>query len=58
MDRFMRRPEVRQISGLSDSTIDRLEKLGDFPRRCRIGPRSVGWPESQVIAWLENRSRR
>ncbi|MGH7909872.1 MAG: helix-turn-helix transcriptional regulator [Thermodesulfobacteriota bacterium] len=55
--RLIRRPEVRRISGVSDTTQDRLEHRGQFPQRVRIGPNSVGWFEDEVLAWLESRTR-
>lgn len=55
MDRIIRKPEVRERSGLSDATIWRLEQHGEFPRRRQLGPGSVGWLESEVENWLESR---
>ncbi len=51
------RPPVREITGLSDSSIDRQEAKGEFPRRVRIGANSIAWFEDEVIAWLESRER-
>ena len=55
-DKFLRKPDVRKITNLSDATIYRLEKEGKFPARRIIGKRAVGWLESEVIEWLESRS--
>jgi len=52
MDKYLRRREVCSCTGLSYSTIRRLELQGDFPRRRRLGPRSVGWLRSEVETWL------
>lgn len=52
---IIRRPEVRRRTALSDSTLDRLERQGDFPRRRRLGPYSVGWLEDEVARWIEER---
>lgn len=53
--RFMRLPEVLRVTGLSRSTINRLEKAGLFPHRRAIGPRAVGWPDIEVSDWVESR---
>jgi len=41
--------------GLSDPTVWRKEKRGEFPKRLRLGAGAVGWLESEVNAWLEER---
>ncbi len=53
--RIVRLPELRAITGLSETTIWRREREGNFPRRCRIGPNAVGWKSDQVEAWIESR---
>jgi predicted DNA-binding transcriptional regulator AlpA len=32
----------------------RLEAAGRFPARRQLGPRAVGWAESEVSAWIAN----
>lgn len=56
-DGLIREPAVIQLTGLSSSTIDRLEHAGDFPARVRIGPRSKGWIKREVKHWIESRPR-
>lgn len=53
----IRFPALRQLTGLSRSTVDRLEKALDFPRRVRLGPNSVGWRLDEVQAWIGARPR-
>jgi prophage regulatory protein len=53
--RIVRRPEVQGLTGLSASTIERLEKAGDFPRRRRLGPSAVGWIFSEIEDWIASR---
>ena len=55
-DRFMRRPELVAVTGLSRSTIYRLMSEGEFVPRYRIGKQAVGWKLSEVQAWLLSRS--
>lgn len=55
MSRFIRKEELCQLIGLSYSTINRSEKKGQFPCRRRLGMNSVGWPLSEVEAWIQQR---
>ncbi len=55
--KILRKPEVRQKTGLSDSTIWRLEKAGKFPQRVQLSSNAVGWYEHEIDAWLEQRER-
>lgn len=54
-ERILRRPDVEQLTGLSRSTIYAMISEGSFPRPVRLGKRAVGWPASQVEAWLQSR---
>jgi prophage regulatory protein len=54
-NRMLSWPQVEELVGLSWSSVYRLERAGGFPRRRRLGPRRVGWLESEVQAWLEGR---
>jgi prophage regulatory protein len=53
MDRVLRFPEVKRLTGLSRTTIWEQEKAGKFPRHIQISARAVGWCESHVTAWLD-----
>lgn len=61
--KVIRRREVEARTGLSRSTIyDKLSEKSprfdsSFPRPVRLGPNAVGWVESEVVAWLQTRSR-
>jgi prophage regulatory protein len=48
---FLRFPAVRARTGLSRSTIWRLEQEGLFPRRRRISRRAVAWAAEEIEAW-------
>ena len=52
-DRMLSIKKVTDMAGLSRTTIWRLEKSGDFPKRRQLSPRRVGWVESEVANWLE-----
>uniref|UniRef100_I2Q576 Putative transcriptional regulator n=1 Tax=Desulfovibrio sp. U5L TaxID=596152 RepID=I2Q576_9BACT len=53
--RFIRKPAVKEITGLSPSTVRRLEMAGEFPKRVKLSKAAVGWLESDVLAWVESR---
>lgn len=53
--RIIRKPEVRARVGLSDVQIWRLERAGKFPKRVQIGPKAVGWVESEVDEWIDEK---
>jgi len=55
---LIRWPVVRQMTGLSRSTIDRLEHRGEFPRRLLISSHAVAWRHGDVLAWAESRQTR
>ena len=57
MQRVIRRPEVKKITGLSESSIDRLEKTGKFPERLILTSNSIGWYEDEINEWLATRPR-
>ena len=54
-DRYVRAVEIARRTGLSLSTIYRLEQNGGFPRRRALGPNSVGWLASEINDWLTSR---
>ncbi len=51
--RIMRKRELLTILPLSEDSIWRKEKLGQFPKRIQLGDNSVGWFEDEIEAWLE-----
>jgi prophage regulatory protein len=55
--KLLRFPTVRDRTGLSRSTIWRLERSGDFPRHRRISANTVAWLEDDVTAWIESKIR-
>jgi prophage regulatory protein len=55
-DRYLRQPEVLERVGVSWMTLLRWERLGRFPKRCKIGPRVVAWRESDIDKWFANTS--
>lgn len=54
-DRIIRTKEVQEMTGLSRTTIWRMERKGEFPNRVSLGVGSVGWKLSEVNQWVKNR---
>lgn len=50
--RVMRLPELMTRTGLPRATVYHLMKHGDLPKNFALGPRVVGWLESEVEAWI------
>ncbi len=57
MKRVLRRDEMLSVVRLSQATVYRLIGRGEFPEPVQLGPRAVGWRESDVEAWLNSRDR-
>jgi prophage regulatory protein len=49
--KILRRAEVEQATGLPRSTIYDAMAKGTFPRPIRLGDRSVGRLELEIVAW-------
>ena len=56
-DTMLRQPEVLRRTGLSRTSIWRKVRAGDFPAPRQLGPNSIGWPETEISEWLDNRPR-
>jgi len=54
---ILRTNAVVKATGLSRTTLWRLERRGDFPKRIRLGPNSRGWLQSEIQEWIESRPR-
>ena len=54
-DKILNQPQVTERTGASRTTLWRLERAGEFPRRRQIVGHRVGWLESEVTEWLRTR---
>ncbi len=52
---ILRRKQVQARTGLSRSTIYLYIKTDLFPKPVALGPRAVGWIESEVSEWIAAR---
>src|SRR5215471_2244961 len=53
--KLLRFPAVRERTGLSRSTIWRLERRGAFPRHHRISANAVAWIEDDIANWIRSK---
>lgn len=53
-----RLPKVMELTGLSRSSIYLALSKGTFPKPIKLGQRSIGWPESLLIQWREEREEK
>ena len=53
--RILSKRQLREVVLYSPQHIARLEKAGKFPKRVKLGLARVGWIESEVLEWLQER---
>lgn len=56
INRILRIREAIRRTGISKSTILRLEKRGEFPRRVALSARTIGWREVDIEQWMNSRA--
>lgn len=54
-DRILPWSQVKVISGLSRTTVWRLQKTGDFPASVQVSPNRMGWWQSELLEWKRSR---
>lgn len=55
MYKILRLPQVISSTGLARSTIYKKISANEFPEPISLGAKSVGWLESDVQKWIEQR---
>jgi prophage regulatory protein len=50
-----RLPAVKEQTGLSRSSIYLRMSKGEFPQSISLGDRAIGWLESDIEQWLDER---
>ena len=53
--RILSKKALKELVLYSPQHVARLEKAGLFPKRVKLGLNRVGWVESEVLDWLEQR---
>lgn len=51
--KIIRLPAVKEITGLSRSSIYLRMSKGKFPNSISLGARAIGWLEDDINFWLE-----
>lgn len=54
--RMLRLNDVKKLTGLSRSCIYKRMAVGAFPQRYDLGGRLVGWLETDIQSWINDRS--
>ncbi len=52
---FVDLDELTRATGLSRSTLLRMEHAGSIPRRVRLSPRRAAWRIGDVESWMAKR---
>ena len=52
---ILKLPLVESRTGISRSEIYRLMHKNKFPKTISLGKRSVGWVESEINDWIQDR---
>jgi len=55
VNKILRLPEVKEISGLSRSSIYLGMKNGTFPKSIQLGPRMIGWSAKSIENWINDK---
>ena len=53
--KLLSKKQIKEIVLYSPQHIDRLEAEGKFPVRVRLGQNRVGWVDTEVYKWLQDR---
>lgn len=54
-DKIIRSKDVQELTGLSRTTIWRLEREGKFPARVPLTASNVGWRLTDLQEWIKSR---
>lgn len=54
-DTILRLPSIKASTGLSRSSIYVKMGRGEFPKPISLGDRAVGWLQSDIEKWLQQR---
>lgn len=55
VQKFLRKPQVLDRVGLSNSAMYELIKSGHFPKQVQLGARSVAWLEDDINQFIESK---
>lgn len=52
--KLIRISELMEMTGLSMSTLMRMERTGRLPRRRKISTQAMGWLSEEIEAWMKS----
>lgn len=55
--KLLRFHDVRERTGLSRSTVWRLERRGAFPKHVRVSANIVAWLEEDIVEWIRSKAK-
>jgi prophage regulatory protein len=55
VDKIIREPERRSLTGLSRTAAWDAEHRGEFPKRVELVGGRIGWRLSEIQQWIETR---
>ncbi len=53
--KLLTQKQVVDLVGLSRTTIWRLERAGQFPRRRQVSTKAVRWNKAEIEDWISSR---
>ena len=53
--RILSKRQLKELVLYSPQHVTRLEAVGKFPKRVKLGPNRVGWVEEEILDWLKQR---
>ena len=57
MNKLMRLGGVKEVTGLSRSSIYLFMEKNQFPKQIKIGARAVAWDELEIADWIAKRKQ-
>jgi prophage regulatory protein len=54
---IIRWKQLKEMIGISRSTVERLEASNNFPKRIILSKNSIGWYLEEIEEWIKNRKR-
>lgn len=55
LKRFLRRPQVEEMTGLPESSLYAEMAKGNFPKPIKLSANRVAWLEDDIAAWQAER---
>lgn len=56
MDQIFRKRELSRLLQISEVTIWRWVRAGQFPKPIKLGPNIIGWRKGDIDDWISSRS--